>query len=446
MRHRRVVLAVSLFAAICNAANGQNKSNASNTQSANSSKPLTARQIVEKVLPSVVVIIAQDENGEAVGQGSGFFFKPGLVATNLHVFTRASQAYVKVLSGGITYKVIEVVGMDLRRDLCVVRVDDHSTQPLVLNGSDKPAVGDEVLVISNPKGLEGSVSKGIVSGVRKNAGLIQIDAAISPGSSGGAVVNDRAEVIGIAVSSLVGGQNLNFAVPSEYLNALKLNFKVSVVVAGAFSLKDRDKDKLKGLVQSVTLTRSSFGYNQRAGRYVEEPTETIEKSVYDVDGNKVEFHFYLDGKFLMRHIYSYDGNGFKTRLIEESASGTRREYEVTLNESMLEKIRDKQFSGSSETPISKSIYDRDGNEIELTIKLTTGLERRVFTYAKNGFVSEERIYLNDKLQSITRSTYETDENGNWTRRSEIGYYTKYPELGFAPSTVTYREIRYFGQE
>lgn len=238
------------------------------TNKAASTKPLTPRQIVEKVLHSVVLIVAQDENGEAISQGSGFFYeedfsigqideptrkpgtvdkdkidrfldgltkspplrqKSGLVATNLHVFTRASQAYVKVLGTGIKYKVAEVVGIDMRRDLCVVRVDDASAAPLMISGSSRPAVGDDVYVGSNPEGLEGSFSKGIVSGIRKDAGLIQIDAAISHGSSGGVVVNTRAEVIGIVVSSVVGGQNLNFAVPVEYLLALDLRFHFPIV-------------------------------------------------------------------------------------------------------------------------------------------------------------------------------------------------------------------------
>lgn len=80
------------------------------------------------------MIIAQDENGEAVAQGSGFFYRPGMVATNLHVLTRASKAAVKVLKDGITYRVTKVVGIDMRRDLCVLRVADTSTPSLRING------------------------------------------------------------------------------------------------------------------------------------------------------------------------------------------------------------------------------------------------------------------------------------------------------------------------
>lgn len=410
-----------------------------------SNKQLTTRQIVERVLPAVVLVVAEDENGQTVGQGSGFFYKSGLVATNLHVFTRASRAHIKVLNGGATYKVAEVVGIDMRHDLCVVRIDDVSTKPLTINASNKPAIGDEVYVASNPKGLEGSFSKGIVSSIRNSLGLIQIDAAISPGSSGGAVVNTRAEVIGVVVSSIISGQNLNFAIPVEYLNSLKLNFKVPVVVAGAFSLKDRAKEKLKGLVRNLSVTRASYDYDQRSDKYFEKPAELAEQSKYDLDGNKIELWQYLDGKLMIKHFYTYDEQGFKTRHILEFKDGSRKEYEITLAQSMTEKLDERMYSGTSETPISQSTYDRYGNEIEQILKLTYGLQKHVFTYGRHGFVAEEKTYLNDVLESVSRFTYETDDNGNWIKRYENGFSAKYSELGYTPVSMTYREITYHNQ-
>ncbi len=141
-------------------------------------KVLSARQIVERVMPSVVLVVTQDKQGETIAQGSGFVYKQGLVATNLHVFSRASGAFVRLVGGSVNYKVTEVVGIDIRHDLCVVRIEDKTIAPLVLSNSSKPSVGDEVFAFGSPKGLEGTVSKGIVSGIRSDLGLIQIDAAI----------------------------------------------------------------------------------------------------------------------------------------------------------------------------------------------------------------------------------------------------------------------------
>ena len=404
---------------------------------------LTPRQIVERVFPSIVLIVAEDEHGEAVGLGSGFFYKPGLVATNLHVLRRASQASVKVLKSGISYKVTSIASIDRRRDLCLMRIDDMSTPPLGVNASDQPEVGDEVYVASNPKGLEGSFSKGIVSGKRTYAGLIQIDAAISPGSSGGAVVNARAELIGIAVSSVVGGQNLNFAIPVGYLHALKLNLRVPVVVAGAFSLTDRDKDKLKGLVQSVSEKEASYEYDEQRKKYYEKPSGFELQWKYDLDGNNVEFTAH-GGKSADGHIVNvYDDQGFLTYTKQQYPDGTKHEFAVSLDKSMSERIDNRRFSVTTGTSAWKSRYDRDGNEIERTSKYSSGLGKHVFSYDRNGFVREEKIYLNGSLRSVSRYEYETDDAGNWIKKyKSTAFGPEYSEDNSTPESVTYREITY----
>ena len=83
-------------------------------------------------------------------------------------------------------------------------------------------MGERVYAVGNPQGLEGTFSRGIVSGIR-NVGddkILQVTAPISPGSSGGPILNDRGEVIGVSVATFKGGQDLNFAIPSSYLATL----------------------------------------------------------------------------------------------------------------------------------------------------------------------------------------------------------------------------------
>src|SRR5262249_18652382 len=158
------------------------------------------------------------------------------------VLERASQGYIKTLKEGVTYKIDRIVEIDMVHDLCVFKATGASARPLTL-GSNRPGVGDDVFVGGNPQGLEASVSKGIVSAVRRDEGLLQIDAAISPGSSGGPVVDSRAEVLGITVSSLVEGQNLNFAIDVSHLAALHQEWDLAVYAAGALALKDRKENK-----------------------------------------------------------------------------------------------------------------------------------------------------------------------------------------------------------
>ena len=107
------------------------------------------------------------------------------------------------------------------RLLALIKVSDVSSAVLPLGSSDKVQVGESVYVAGNPLGfLEGTFSNGIVSGVREfrvGSKRIQITAPVSEGSSGGPVLNSKGEVIGVAVSIITAGQNLNFAIPSNYL-------------------------------------------------------------------------------------------------------------------------------------------------------------------------------------------------------------------------------------
>ncbi|HLA95938.1 MAG TPA: S1C family serine protease, partial [Pyrinomonadaceae bacterium] len=118
-------------------------------------KVLSSRQIAEKVMPSVVLIITQDENGNPISQGSGFVFKSGLVVSNLHVFERASNAIVKNVKTGEISKAVEVVGMNARQDICIIRIDNIKFPVIETGDSHAVKTGDDVYVASNPKGLEG---------------------------------------------------------------------------------------------------------------------------------------------------------------------------------------------------------------------------------------------------------------------------------------------------
>ena len=233
-------------------------------------RPLLAnRELAAQVRKSLVVVLTQDHEGNGIAQGSGFFFKPGFVATNLHVLKRASQGYVKSLSDGVSYKISAVVGFDLKHDVCVLKLSEAVGASLPLS-TDDVAVGDDILVAGNPEGLEASFSKGIVSGIRSGSGLIQMDAAISPGSSGGPVVNQRGEVVGLAVFTLVEGQNLNFAVPVRYLREQKLDWNLTVRAVGGLAVTDLEQDGFHGPVRTVTESMADFTLNE-AGSYVEGP-------------------------------------------------------------------------------------------------------------------------------------------------------------------------------
>lgn len=186
---------------------------------------LTSEEIAKRAFPASVILVLFDENGEAVKSGSGFFISPDLVATNYHVVANTYGGVVKSLGNSMINKIEKVEAVNSTFDLALLRTERPSDATLELGDSGNLNIGQPVFVVGNPQGLEGTFSSGLVSSIRRFGDnyLVQMTAPISPGSSGGPVLNDAGKVVGVSVGMLQGGQNLNFAIPSEYLvNLLKL--------------------------------------------------------------------------------------------------------------------------------------------------------------------------------------------------------------------------------
>lgn len=256
------------------------------------SKPvLSAQKIAERFLPSVVLIVCDDGKGK-VSLGSGFFIEFSqrwtipeedlsfltssrakdksvsagklvissvsyrrYVLTNYHVVEGMVRGKVKVAVGGTNsaeWWIGNILFVDKRNDLALLSIQidkdilDLTTEPgktikgsgspepppgLELSESDQVKVGEEVYVLSNPEGLVGTLSRGIVSSnIRqiRNVSLMQFDAPISSGSSGGAVLNSKGAVIGVATGTFSSGQNLNFAVPALSIRRFLQEYEASV--------------------------------------------------------------------------------------------------------------------------------------------------------------------------------------------------------------------------
>ena len=182
----------------------------------------TAQQIAQNAFGSTVLLVMEDANGQPIGLGSGFFVQPNQIATNLHVVEGAARGYAKLVGQKTKHNIEGISAIDSKRDLVILKVSALGTRELSLGDSNAVQVGDSVYAVGNPRGLEGTFSQGIISSVRivGTDKLIQLTAPISPGSSGGPVLNRAGEVIGVSVATFRGGQNLNFAIPSNYLTTL----------------------------------------------------------------------------------------------------------------------------------------------------------------------------------------------------------------------------------
>lgn len=192
---------------------------------------LTITERAEKVLPSTVGIVSYIQNQQSIfggeqSQGSGIIISAdGYIVTNEHVISGATSIKV-VLQDDSEYNAT-LVGSDERTDLAVLKIDATGLTPAEFGNSDQMQIGEQVIAIGNPGGLElaGTVTVGYVSAVNRSitttngntVNCVQTDAAINPGNSGGALVDMNGRVVGINSSKIAATEyeGLGFAIPSD---------------------------------------------------------------------------------------------------------------------------------------------------------------------------------------------------------------------------------------
>jgi len=194
--------------------------------------------IVARVRPSVVVIETDE------GLASGFIIKAdGVIVTNYHVVANAKEMAVRLQSGEV-YRNVYLLGSDPDTDLAFIKIEAVDLPTIPLGNSNNVEVGEDVLLVGAPKGLEQTVSSGLISAIRIDEGrrVIQTSAAASPGSSGGPLLNRSGEAIGVMSFKEVNGENLNFTIPINYVRG-KLDTLALSTTRAFETLKDQSEKR-----------------------------------------------------------------------------------------------------------------------------------------------------------------------------------------------------------
>lgn len=253
-----------------------------------------AKEIAKNCLPSTVSLIMEDNFKQPISLGSGFIIENGKIVTNLHVIEGAKYGYVLVNSSSTKHKIQGYFAIDKQNDLAILSVPTITEKSLPLV-TTTPEIGEEIYAIGNPKGLSGTISEGIISGIRDlgNKKLVQITAPISPGSSGGPVINNYGQVIGVAVGTLTSGQNLNFAIPSSILMSLiskSNNLLTNLNISKGAAAPKTSKNEID--IKQGVLVRDFKYYPKYGGGYCLERLSILNQSPYTIKINNAIFILY----------------------------------------------------------------------------------------------------------------------------------------------------------
>ena len=344
----------------------------------------------------------QPREHKQAGLGSGVIVdKDGYILTNNHVIKDADEIKVK-LSDKREFKG-KVIGTDPKTDLAVIKIDSNHLPVIKLGDSEKLKVGETVIAIGSPYGLNQTVTSGIVSATgRANVGIadyedfIQTDAAINPGNSGGALVNVKGELVGIntAIFSTSGGyQGIGFAIPSSMAKVVMDNLiKKGKVVRGWLGVS----------IQPVTPELAKqFGIKDERGALVGDVVEDspAEKAALQRGDVIIEY----DGKEIkdpstLRNMVAGTPPGNKVA-INILRNGKEQKVQVTVAELPVEmqKLRGK-FDNILKGVMVQGVTPEMRNNLDIP-KRITGV---VVTDIEDGSPAEGALMANDVIAEVNR--------------------------------------------
>ena len=250
--------------------------------SANTNEAQSVRDLVAKYSASVVTIETSGTSGSGVIVDSD-----GIIVTNLHVIQNEKSVNIQ-LSNGDQYQNPSVIDYDKAKDFVILKIPAFGLTAAELGNSNDISAGDDVVAIGSPAGFEQTVSNGIVSAIREFDGykMIQTNAAISPGSSGGALFESSGLLVGITTSIVEEAQNLGFAIPINYIRGMlsdepryTLEEFIAKIESETPSQDDLDHAKLRRVFNELGIAPVDLGEGKLWGLDVTEITEDNETTI-----------------------------------------------------------------------------------------------------------------------------------------------------------------------
>jgi tetratricopeptide (TPR) repeat protein len=378
----------------------------------------TTEEIFDMTINSVVTVVMEDSKGKEMGFGSGFFIGEGIIVTNHHVIEESKKGYVNLVGKKTKYDLLKIIAEDKKRDLAVISVSYLDATPLPIIKEESVTIGEKVYVIGTPLGFEGTISEGIISGIRSvdSRNILQITAPVSPGSSGGPVLNSNGEVIGIAFLTAVKGQNVNFAIPISDL--LQLINERNLAIPSLNFVSPIKKDI------SIDAEKESFENKDSISvfKHFSEAYSFISKNKYD------------EATVLLEDILENDPNYFRAYYYLGLISKEKGDFEKAIEHlnRALEIEPDyknaKDLLLSINTTIKKQKREEEGStyqtmkDLEETIKITYDDMTNLSTFHDKRINIKGSNPKNENDLSTNICVYFIkEENGNLKLRLRINY-------------------------
>ncbi|MEE2687772.1 MAG: trypsin-like peptidase domain-containing protein [Chloroflexota bacterium] len=356
--------------------------------------------VIEEILEGTVLITGLNS------QGSGILVDSrGIVITNYHVIEDNLDLEV-ILPNGDSYSPNGVIAFDVEKDIALLKIAGFDLPSVDFGNSNSVTIGDDVLVTGAPQGMEQTLSRGIVSAIRDSGEgftLFQTDAAISEGSSGGGMFSPEGVLIGVTVSSLTEGQNLNFVVPINYVRGL-MGEEI------AFTMDEFNA--LSPSIAASNLSNYSDSYD-----FLESYIAHLEDEYGDDGFTKIEDAWFLfgdeytvyfqplgDSSFMIGSMLDYNSADFSrdslSRLLSASyaANFAKVGFDADGDVEVLSEISADNASFDSTSIVLNNIIELTDEAIEIAESNSRSDFSRSLNDTVNDNLVANRSYLNDTFE------------------------------------------------